>query len=217
VPLLAVTSNQANAVLPAGMAAGTATFTITTGSGNRIGGDALVVAVAPSVFTADQSGRWLPAAQVIIAHANGSQTVIASVAVCGSTLAWNGFTWSKCVPSPINLGSASDTVVLELFGTGIRGSASLLSACPNCGYDAVDVAVGPLGSQCCHYLPVLYAGPQGNGAPGSFYGLDQVNVVLPHDLSGSGLLPLTIVALSGFAGKGVGMGSDSNTVYVYIQ
>ena len=39
---------------------------------------------------------------------------------------------------------------------------------------------------------VLYAGSQGGalgrGEIGSFYGLDQVNVVLPHSLAGSGMI-----------------------------
>ena len=62
-----------------------------------------------------------------------------------------------------------------------------------------------------------YAGPQAAGAPGSFYGLDQVNVVLPHYLAGAGVISLTVTALAGYSSNGVGEGADSNTVYVDIQ
>jgi uncharacterized protein (TIGR03437 family) len=53
-----------------------------------------------------------------------------------------------------------------LYGTGIRGRGRLDSAACTVGGAAA---------------PVLYAGPQGG-----FAGLDQVNVLLPRSLRGSG-------------------------------
>src|SRR5580698_4978114 len=98
--------------------------------------------VSPSLFTADQSGGWLAAAQVIIAHSDGTQTFMPSVATCTNDLIYNGMTWSGCVPIPINLGSATDQVVLELFGTGIRGFSSIPAPCSSCEYSPVGVEAG---------------------------------------------------------------------------
>jgi uncharacterized protein (TIGR03437 family) len=69
---------------------------------------------------------------------------------------------------------------------------------------------------CDNGLQVLYAGPQGAGVAGSFYGLDQVNVLLPHDMAGSGTVSLTIGALSTVF-NGMVEGADANTVYIDIQ
>ncbi len=61
---------------------------------------------------------------------------------------------------------------LSLFGTGIRGAAG-----------AVSVAIQGVNA------PVLYAGPQGG-----FAGLDQVNVVVPQTLAGSGMVSVVLTA-----------------------
>ena len=201
VSLIAVTPSQVNAVLPSGLQSGqydaevSAVLNLTTESGAQMTGSILLGTVAPSVFTADQTGGWLAAAQVVIAHADGSQTFMGSIATCTSTLVFNGMTWSPCVPIPINLGSATDLAVVELYGTGIRGASSIVTLCPNCGYTAVSVSTGS--GPIDNYLPVLYAGPQGGGGPGSFPGLDQVNVLLPHSMVGLGTVALTVQALAG--------------------
>jgi uncharacterized protein (TIGR03437 family) len=61
---------------------------------------------------------------------------------------------------------------LKLYGTGIRGRGTLAS---------VTCTIGGVAAR------VLYAGPQGG-----FAGLDQVNVVLPRSLSGSGLVSVQL-------------------------
>lgn len=60
------------------------------------------------------------------------------------------------VANPINLGSKSDQVVLELYGTGIQAA----------GTSNVQVTVGGTN------VPVQYAGKS------SFTGEDQVNIIL---------------------------------------
>jgi uncharacterized protein (TIGR03437 family) len=206
ISLIAVTPGQVNAVLPSGLLAGAAVVNLTTSGGSHLSGSVTIAAVAPSLFTADESGGWLAAAVLLIAHADGSQTVVGPIATCGTALVWNGATWSHCVPVPINLGSATDQAVLELYGTGLRGADGV-----------VQVSAGQCISGQCNYLPVLYAGPQAAGAPGSFYGLDQVNLSLPHWLTGSGTLTLSLSALSGYSTNGVGIGANANQVSVYIQ
>ena len=172
--LIVVTPNQVNAVLPAGLAAGTASINLVSSSGAQLGGEVILAAVAPSLFTADESGKGIAAAQVVIVHQDGSQTFIGNIT------------------SPINLGSSTDQAILELFGTGIRGAG---------GASDVTVTVGSGEGT------VQYAGAQGGGAPSSFYGLDQVNVLLPRSLVGSGVVNLVLTA----------GGQAANTVTVDIQ
>ena len=214
VQLIAVTPLQVNAVLPSGLQSGNATVDLTTSNGQQISGTVSVDVTAPSLFTADQTGTWLPAAQVVTAHADGSQTFMSSVATCTDTLAWNGSTWSGCVPIPINLGSSTDQVVLELFGTGIRGVNAISQTC-GCISVVVAVCTAAYPQGCAATgggLDVLYAGPQGAGLPGSFDGLDQINVLLPHSLAGSGMLSLVVYV----AANGLEMNS-TNMVTLGIQ
>jgi len=211
IQLIAVTPLQVNAVLPSGFI-GTI-VNLTTSNGQQISGPISMDLTAPSLFTADESGTWLPAAQVLTVHADGSQTFMSSVAMCSDTLVWNGSTWSRCVPIPIDLGSSTDQVILELFGTGVRGVNSLPQNVQEVDVDVSCAMADPLG---CNFsngssLNVLYAGAQGAGLPGSFAGLDQVNVLLPHSLAGSGMVFLTVSVSDGFEVNG------SNAVTLGIQ
>jgi len=181
--LITVTPSQVNAVLPAGLQTGEATVNLASSTRAQITGGITLVTVAPSLFTADESGAGVAAAQVVIAHQDGSQTFIGAIASCNS---------SGCTPIPINLGSSTDEAVLELFGTGIRGAG---------GAANVTVTVGDTQGT------VQYAGAQGDGAPGSYYGLDQVNVLLPRSLVGSGTVNVVLTA----------GGQTANTVTVDIQ
>jgi uncharacterized protein (TIGR03437 family) len=178
IPLFAVTPSQVNAVLPAGLHPGLATIDLTTSSGSKISGSVTVTAVAPSLFTANASGDGAAAGQVTIGHADGSQTFIPAVATCSS---------SGCSPIPINLGSSTDKAYLALFGTGIRGAG---------GASAVTATVG--NTPC----PVTYAGSQK-----TFFGLDQVDIELPHSLAGSGTVNVVITVA----------GETANTVTVDIE
>jgi uncharacterized protein (TIGR03437 family) len=200
--LTAVTPTQANGVLPEGLNVTPnpnvlPIVNLTTSNGSHLCGIAYGLnTVAPSLFTADDSGQWLPAAQVIITHQNGAQTVIPSVAQYTATLTYNGTTWSHYIPVPVNLGGPTDTAVLILFGTGMRHvtefNASLCSTsstnptgpCQLVGVDPLEFSNGS--------FSILYAGAQGLGEPGSFYGLDQVNVLMPYSLAGSGIVTFSI-------------------------
>lgn len=175
--LIVVAQRQVNAVLPSGLQAGPAVINLTTSSGVQLPGNVIVAPVAPALFTADESGKGTAAAQVLIAHADGSRTSKPDIATCTS---------SGCTPVPINLGSSTDQAYLILFGTGIRGAAA----------GSTTVRVGNTAGQ------VSFAGAQGQ-----FFGLDQVNVLLPHSLAGSG----TVNVVLAVAGKA------ANTVTVDIQ
>jgi uncharacterized protein (TIGR03437 family) len=78
----------------------------------------------------------------------------------------------NCTPAPIDLGAATDVVVLTLYGSGIRNNTS-----------GVQVTIGGVDAA------VLFAGPQG-----TFQGLDQVNVQIPSSLRGRGEVNLVLTA-----------------------
>lgn len=113
--------------------------------------------VAPALFTANADGRGVPAA-VLLRIQNGAQTY--------EPVARFDNTQGQFVALPLDLGAASDQVVLVLFGTGIRWWQKTSSS--------VKVTIGGIDA------PVLFAGEQ--GAPS----LDQINVLLPHTLLGRG-------------------------------
>jgi uncharacterized protein (TIGR03437 family) len=181
--LIVVTPDQVNAVLPAGLATGVATVDLVSSTGVTFTGDVSVVTVAPSLFTADESGHGTAAAQEVIVHPDGSQTFIGAIASCEP---------SGCSATPLSLGSAADQAFLELFGSGIRGAG---------GAANVSVMVGNRGGT------VTYAGPQGGGGADSYYGLDQVDVLLPRSLVGAGTVDVVLTAA----------GQTANTVTIDIQ
>jgi uncharacterized protein (TIGR03437 family) len=90
----------------------------------------------------------------------------------------------EVVATPIDVGTATEKVYLILYGTGIRNANS------------VTVKIQGLNA------PIGYAGPQGD-----FPGLDQVNVLLPKALAGSGSVGIVLTADQIIA----------NTVYVSIS
>jgi uncharacterized protein (TIGR03437 family) len=86
---------------------------------------------------------------------------------------------------PINMGSATDKVYLSFYATGVQAA----------GLANVAVTVNGVST------PVLYAGY------GGYNGVDQINVLLPASLAGSGTVALQLTA-SGIA---------ANTVQIAIQ
>jgi uncharacterized protein (TIGR03437 family) len=77
----------------------------------------------------------------------------------------------SCLGMPLNVGGATDTLYVELYGTGIRGAASV--QCYVAGQS----------------VPVLYA-----GQVAAYPGLDQVNISIPKSLKGSGDVRVYLVA-----------------------
>lgn len=78
------------------------------------------------------------------------------------------------VTQPVEFGPAGDQLYLAMYGTGLRTRSSL---------SAVTVTVGGVNA------PVFYAGPQGQTP-----GLDQLDVLLPRELSGAGLVDIVVFA-----------------------
>jgi uncharacterized protein (TIGR03437 family) len=149
--LLFVSPAQATILMPADIAPGPATVTVTNPI-RTLSAPIAVNAVAPGLFTADGSGQGAPAAQVIAVHPGGSQDD------------------PQPATSAIDLSNPATTVYLVLYATGIRHAA----AAPVCTIAGQPAAV-------------IFAGAQG-----SVPGLDQVNVLIPASLQGSGAVPLTL-------------------------
>jgi uncharacterized protein (TIGR03437 family) len=87
--------------------------------------------------------------------------------------------------APINMGAASDQVYLTIYATGVQAA----------GMANVAVTVNGVNTQ------VLYAGPS------PYSGVDQINVLLPASLAGSGAVALQVTA----------SGTAANPVQIAIQ
>jgi uncharacterized protein (TIGR03437 family) len=165
-PLFFVSPAQANYQMPPGTVPGAATVTITNRYGEVSAGTVQIAAVAPGLFAANANGQGVAAAAALRVKADGSQQF---EPVSRFDPAQNRF-----VPTPIDLGPATDQVFLILFGTGTRFRSSLSSVSARIG--GVDA-------------PVLFAGAQGD-----FVGLDQINLQLPRSLIGRGEVEIRLTA-----------------------
>jgi len=157
-PLYYVGPTQVNYIIPDGTVLGAASVTVTSGTQVTAATGIEVAAVSPGVFTANFDGRGVPAAWAITVAPDQTQT-LQPVASCGATP-------GSCVTSAIDLGPTGTRVFLSLYGTGVRGRASLAG---------VTAAIGGVAAT------VDFAGAQGEYA-----GLDQVNVLIPASLAGRG-------------------------------
>src|SRR5262249_6699624 len=100
-PLLFVSPNQLNYIIPADAAPGNAIVTVRSGGGETSTGQTTIVATAPGIFSADSSGQGLAAAAVLRVKGDGSQNYEQVVQLDAT---------GKFVPLAIDLGPASDQV-----------------------------------------------------------------------------------------------------------
>jgi uncharacterized protein (TIGR03437 family) len=133
------------------------------------GSTATVTVVSPSASVAPLRIPIAPVAPGIYsAGSNGKGLAAAQIIRVRA----DGTQTSEIVsPSPISFGS--DTLYLVLYGTGIRGRSSIGNV--SCTIGAAT-------------LPVIYAGAQPQ-----YPGLDQVDVLLPASLKGSGQVNVTVI------------------------
>ena len=173
-PLFAVSSGQANILVPAGLAAGPATVTVLHGSTAALTGSMTIGASAPGLYSMNMDGAGVAAADALLVTAS-YQTESPAVFTCSPSAA------RSCLATPLSLGQTTDSLYIELYGTGIRGAASV-----QCFVDGESV-------------PVLYAGPVA-----AYAGLDQVNVPIPKSLAGAGDVRVYLEA-DGVASNVVGL------------
>jgi len=132
--LYMVAAGQINFLVPANIALGKATVTVTSGGSTIAQGMLLVSNVAPSIFTADMTGKGVPAAQVLRVTPAGVPSI---------ELPFRAGAGTSFVAVPINVSSA-DKLYLMLYGTGIRRHS----------LNPVKATIAGIN------VPVLYAGPQ---------------------------------------------------------
>ena len=157
--LLYVSAAQVNYIVPAGLAAGTATVAFNSGSSTQ-NQKIQLGPVAPGMFTFNAAG--LAAGSVLRVSGDGTQTAEDLFQVDNS---------GNVVALPVNLGAATDQVFLILYGTGFRAA----------GTANTTMTIGGQNAQ------VSFAGPQGAFAgldqvnvlvPRSLAGKGSVGVVL---------------------------------------
>jgi len=165
--LLYVSSSQINFVVPGDTATGTADVLVR----NRATGAALsatmqVQNTAAAIFSADGSGKGPGAILNAVTNAAAPFLTV----------------------TPEITGSDQRTR-LAVYATGLRyaGNSSRDSSMVNVAANVVATAKDAAGNS--YTLTVEYAGP----APG-YFGLDQVNLVLPADLDGAGVVSLFLTA-----------------------
>jgi uncharacterized protein (TIGR03437 family) len=163
-PLYYVSPSQANFLVPSGLAAGAATVKVNRTSGTVLTGSLTVASSSPGLYSANGNGAGVAAALAESITPSGTATPL-SVFSCQSGVALS------CLSTPIDVATASGTVYLSLYGTGLRGAGTLQA------YIA--------GQQ----LPVQFAGAQGQ-----YQGLDQVNIAVPKSLAGMGEVSVYLVA-----------------------
>jgi uncharacterized protein (TIGR03437 family) len=176
-PLFYAGPTQINAQIPPTASAGAATLTITTAANGTQTGPVTLAEIAPGLFSANESGKGVAAAQLTTNAADGTQTTFNIFQCSGGT--------GTCVAVSFDVSGGNTALVL--YGTGIQNRAALSD---------VTVTIGGL------TLPAAYA-----GAVPNYAGEDQVNVLLPSSLAGSGTVNVSVTV----------SGTVSNVVTVAIQ
>lgn len=155
-PLFFVSPSQINYLVPAGTSNGVARVSVVRGL-IVASGEVAVNATAPGLFSANANGRGVAAAYVL--------RVRADLQIVEPVVRFDQAE-NRYVPVPIDLGPDTDQVFLVLYGTGLRGRSSL---------EEVNLTIGGESAE-VQYL----------GTAREYFGLDQVNVLLPRTLAGKG-------------------------------
>jgi uncharacterized protein (TIGR03437 family) len=164
--LLYVSPSQINYLVPAGTAPGTATMNIIDGTGNMLSSTGQIQPVAPGLFTAAGDGSGVVAAtayRLVDLQIPGPVTVYQ----CGGTP-------PTCQSVPIDVGLDSP-VYVTLYTTGLRGRSSDA---------AVKVTIGG------QSIPIRSITSDDDS--GAEAGVDEIQIVLPLSLRGSGEVEVVI-------------------------
>ena len=186
--LVYASPTQVNWIVPTGSAYGPATVTVLSHAA-VVGSDVVdIEPVGPAIFTAGGSGSGAPAAYVT--DSAGGVAVSTSAYNCSA---------SPCTTNPINVSSGE--AYLVLYATGVRHQSSVVALIgPNLDFGFTQMNVD--------YGTATQITPSYAGAQNQFGGLDQLNLLLPSGLAGSGTVYLQLIV------DGV---YTSNTVQLNIQ
>jgi uncharacterized protein (TIGR03437 family) len=161
-PLLRLSSDQIEYIVPSGTSTGTASVTAKTPDGTTFRGSVEVQSIAPRVLEAAPG----ISAGYLVRVRNGFES---TEPIYLTDMDGNFKT------IPIDLGPPDDQVYLSLFGTGWRSRTGALNG--------VRLVFSGNDGAFLYSEAAIYAGTQGEYA-----GVDQVNVLLPRFLAGSGNL-----------------------------
>jgi uncharacterized protein (TIGR03437 family) len=156
-----VSPEQINFLVPTGRL-GLGSVTVTTADGRKLSVPVQHEAVAPGLFSANSNGKGVAAAVAVRIAADGKQTSQVIFQCTGGA--------GTCTATPISAGSASDQVILLLYGTGIRGFTSGLKV--------------TIGGQAAEVV--------GAAAQSQYAGLDQINVRVAPSMAGKGEVPILV-------------------------
>lgn len=162
--LIVVSPGQINFVMPTLANDGPTQVVVTSADGTRVTGTVNVQRAAPGIFTARGNGQGAAAALVT---SNG--------------IAFTPTFNPDGSEREISAGTAANPNILVLYATGLRNAPA---ANPN---DANGVAEAITATIQGVPVRVLYAGPSG------FAGLDQINLVIPPELAGLGLVRVRLL------------------------
>ena len=171
--IFSAANGQVNFLVPAETATGTATVTARDAGGVTATGRVEVSTVAPALFTANNSGRGIPAALSLRVAGNGDRITTAIGAEA--------------------IDVAGETYLL-LFGTGIRNTSRGVTA--TAGGEAIPV-LGAVAQGTFAGLDQVNIGP----LPATLRGRDQIEITLTVD--GQTANPVTVSVLSSSPGTWV--------------
>ncbi len=189
--LFFVSPSQINYALPNGAQAGAAAVVLMRNGAVVTQGLIDIAEVAPSLFTADASGRGVPAGLALRIKSSGQ--------VSYEPLARFDAAMNKLVPATVQRNG--ERMFLVLYGAGIRTAANSDGNAANGVAENVTAAIGGVNA------PVLFAG----AAPG-FEGLDQINIEIPVTVVAGQSINVVIQARNR-----AGSSTTANTVIVAIQ
>jgi uncharacterized protein (TIGR03437 family) len=176
--LLFVNANQINLVIPSNATVGgILTVTVTNANSTTSTGSVRVEAFAPGLFSAKANGTGVAAADWTMTGQQPYPKVFNIVN-------------NEPVHADLDAGTTQKPTFLILYATGVRGAPNTVANDPAPGLtnvaESVTVTIQGVPAR------VDYAGPQP-----SFFGLDQINAVIPPELSGLGILNVRVEVKSG--------------------
>jgi uncharacterized protein (TIGR03437 family) len=174
-------ANQINYNMPPGTAIGVATAVVTLNGNIVAAGPVNVVSLAPALFTFLGTGNGTVAGYALRVRGTDQTTEFIYMIDGGGAL----------VPKPIDMGPASDAVFLIVYGTGMQSNSGPANT-------IVDFGNG-------RTFPLSQLG--GGIFASGLIGVQQVNLLLPRSLIGSGLINMKLTV----------DGKVTNTVQFAVQ
>lgn len=176
--LLFVGTTQINLIIPTGTATGgLVDILVTNANGTTVPGKVRVESFAPGIFSAKTDGKGVAAADWTITGQFPYPKVYNIV---------NG----QPVHADLDAGTKQKPTYLVLYASGVRGAPDTVANDPVPGLKNV-------AESCTVTIQGVPAKVEYAGRQPDFFGLDQINVVIPPEVSGLGILIVRLEIKSG--------------------